>query len=143
MTIDQAEIDRRFDLHTPTDQDVRDTLDSIRADFKRLATVIIGATGQAPREQALAITHLEDSLAATIGAIVRPAPAPPSWIGQAVAAAGKAAAGDLAAGIAGGPPVGAAGRHIGFGSDNAAAAAEAVADLGARQQQQYAGPTAR
>lgn len=23
MTINQAEIDRRFDLHTPTDQDVR------------------------------------------------------------------------------------------------------------------------
>ena len=135
MTISQAEIDRRFDLHTPTDQDVRDTLDSIRADFKRLATVIIGATAQAPREQALAITHLEDSLAATIGAIVRPAPPTPSWIGQAVAAAGKTAGGDLAAGIAGGPAAGAAGHHIGFGSANAAAAAAAVADLSAQQRQ--------
>ncbi|MGU3650669.1 Acb2/Tad1 domain-containing protein [Mycolicibacterium sp. A43C] len=74
MTITPAELDRRFDLHSPTDQAVRDTLDSIRADFKRLAAVVIDATGQAPREQALAITHLEDSLAATIGAIVRPAP---------------------------------------------------------------------
>lgn len=96
--------------------------------------MIIGATGQAPREQALAITHLEDSLAATIGAIVRPVPAPPSWIGQAAAAVG------VAAGIAGGPPVGAADRHIGFGSADAATAAAAVADLGARQQQTYGPP---
>lgn len=70
--ITAAELDRRFDLHTPTDPAVRDTLDSLRADFKRLAQVIVDATA-ANREQSLALTHLEDALQSTIAAIVRPA----------------------------------------------------------------------
>lgn len=71
MPISSAELDRRFDLHTPTDPDVRDKLDSLRADFKRLASVVVDAT-PANREQSLALTHLEDALQSSVAAIVRP-----------------------------------------------------------------------
>ena len=71
MAITQAEIARRFDFHSPTAPEINATLDALRAAFKSLAEVIVGTT-PANREQALALTHLEDALASTIGAIVRP-----------------------------------------------------------------------
>ncbi|GAS95639.1 formate--tetrahydrofolate ligase, partial [Mycolicibacterium canariasense] len=72
MGITQAEIDRRFDLHTPTDANVHRTLDVVRRDFKQLVGMVVAVSEHAPREQAIAVHHLEDALAATIGAIVRP-----------------------------------------------------------------------
>lgn len=72
--ITQAEIDRRLDLHTPSDQATRDTLDAIRAQYKALYQDVVGYTAGAPREQAIALHHLEDALQATIAAIVRPKP---------------------------------------------------------------------
>ncbi|MCV7255326.1 hypothetical protein H7J86_24485 [Mycobacterium hackensackense] len=74
MGITPEEIDRRFDLHTPSDDAVRALLDHVRGKFKALAGFVSEVTDHAPREQAIAVHHLEDALAATIGAIVRPAP---------------------------------------------------------------------
>ena len=93
MTMSQDEIDRRFDLHTPTDDAVKQLLDGIRADFKELVQHVVAATAHAPREQSIAVHHLEDALAATIGAIVRPVLPPPHWLHKA------------AESVAGGPPV--------------------------------------
>ncbi|QFP94692.1 hypothetical protein I5G59_gp72 [Mycobacterium phage LilMcDreamy] len=71
-SITEPELDRRFDLHTPTDPTTNATLDSLRAQFKSLARTVILATGANPREQAVAIKCLEDGLSATIAAVVRP-----------------------------------------------------------------------
>lgn len=71
-SITETELDRRFDLHTPTDPTVNATLDSLRNQFKSLARTVVLATGANPREQAVAIKCLEDGLTATIAAVVRP-----------------------------------------------------------------------
>lgn len=69
--INRVEIDRRFDLHTPTAPDVNGQLDRLRAAHKELA-ILIAETTPVNREQSLAITSLEESLYWTVGAIVRP-----------------------------------------------------------------------
>jgi hypothetical protein len=71
LQIDAKEIDRRFDLHSPKTSDVSDQLDNLRAAFKGLALGIIKNT-PAGREQALAITSLEESLYWAVGSVVRP-----------------------------------------------------------------------
>lgn len=67
--ISQKEIDRRFDLHSPDeDQGVR--MDSIRAEIKQLAEYIVENT-PVSREQSLALTKLEEVTFNAIGSIAR------------------------------------------------------------------------
>lgn len=70
---DAAEIDRRFDLHRPADEDAGKRCDQVRAAIKTAAQVVAAAT-PAGREQAAALTHLEQALFFGVGAVVRPAP---------------------------------------------------------------------
>lgn len=67
----KADLDRRFDLHRPRSEADGDKLDELRALHKRLAALVVETT-PANREQALALTHLEQSLYFAIAAIVRP-----------------------------------------------------------------------
>lgn len=71
--IDAAEIDRRFDLHTPTDAATGEKLDHLRSLYKSLAEAVTRDT-PVGREQSLAVTALEESLYWTVGSIVRPTP---------------------------------------------------------------------
>lgn len=68
---DAAEINRRFDLHRP-DEECGRKCDEVRAAVKTAAQVIAAMTPPG-REQAAAMTHLEQALFFAIGAIVRPA----------------------------------------------------------------------
>lgn len=71
---DAAEINRRFDLHKPADDDAGERCGQVRAAIKTAAQVVAACT-PAGREQAAALTHLEQALYFGVGAIVRPAPA--------------------------------------------------------------------
>lgn len=71
--IDQAEIDRRFDLHRPREAHEAKACDVLRDVFKGAAVQLVVRTPN-NREQALALTHLEQALYYGIAAIVRPTP---------------------------------------------------------------------
>lgn len=76
--ITNAEIDRRFDLHRTVDPEANETMDRLRAAYKRLA-VLVADTAGSNREQALALTALEESLFWAIGSVVRPDLPRPSY----------------------------------------------------------------
>lgn len=75
MQIHDSEIDRRLDLHSPRDPELNATLDALRAQFKTTYR-LVAESGPVNREQALALTHLEQALQWAIAALVRPAPDP-------------------------------------------------------------------
>lgn len=64
-------IDRRFDLHRPTEDVQHVRCDHIRRAVKQAALVIVSMTNSG-REQELAVTKLEEALFFAIGAVVRP-----------------------------------------------------------------------
>ena len=63
-------IDNDFTLHPPKGAGTAGDLDELRASYKALAHKVADATPPS-REQSLALTALEESLAWSIGAIVR------------------------------------------------------------------------
>ncbi len=65
------DLNRRFDLHRPADAEAGARCDAVRAAVKEAARVVVEMT-PAGREQASAITKLEEALYWAIGAIVRP-----------------------------------------------------------------------
>lgn len=67
----KADLARRFDLHRPRSEADGDKLDELRALHKRLAALVVETTPP-NREQALALTKLEEALYFAIAAIVRP-----------------------------------------------------------------------
>jgi hypothetical protein len=59
MSIDQAEIKRRFTHHVPPDRQVRETHDAVRLAYLNFATTLMGLPEG--REKSLAFTALEES----------------------------------------------------------------------------------
>ena len=72
--MDRKEILRRFDYVSSDDltsEQVENCI-AIRTKFKNCAMAVRQRCGLNPREEALAVTKLEEALAFAIGAIVRP-----------------------------------------------------------------------
>ena len=75
----RAEINRRFDF-VPGESLSEEKLDQcryIRTKMKNTSNAVAKLQGVCPREQALAITKLEEALSWAIAAIVRPNPDAP------------------------------------------------------------------
>ncbi len=66
------ELDRRFDLHEPAGAVGGEACDIVRAKLKEAADLVAFETPEC-REQALALTKIEEALYWAIAAIVRPA----------------------------------------------------------------------
>ena len=66
-----ADLDRRFDLHRPKSGADGARCDAVRAAVKAAAVTVVEQTPPG-REQASAVTKLEEALYWAIGAIVRP-----------------------------------------------------------------------
>lgn len=72
MPINNEELERRFNFHPPSSEEVANRHQKVRLVCRDAAREIVELTGPPSREQSLAITALEEAMFWANGAIARP-----------------------------------------------------------------------